>query len=185
MTVDRPFDAVPIALSLGSNIGDAAGLFRDALKKIGDAGLTDMKASSLYQTAPVDCAPGTPDFTNAAATGLWTGTPEQLLDVCKKLETDAGRPPIHDRNASRPLDMDIILFGDFILESPTLTIPHPEAADRLFVLIPLAEIAGDWPVPGCGKSVNEILDGSIGNPEYKTILTTRRPMPDTIPSTAT
>ena len=147
---------VRIALSLGGNLGDVAASFDVAVDTLGQSGLCEICRSSLYVTRPVDCVPGTPDFLNAALTGYWEGTPEELLYLCKKLEEESGRPLKHARNASRTLDLDIILFGDRIVETPALTIPHPELKNRLFVLDPLVEIAPEWRCPGTDFTLSEL-----------------------------
>ena len=153
---------IKIAIALGANLGDAAGAFREAVVRLKAAGVRHCRLSSLIRTAPVDCAPGTPDFFNAALTGEWGGSPEELLRLCRELETAAGRPRNHGVNQSRPLDLDIILFGDVILRTPELTIPHPRARVRRFVLEPLAEIAPDWRFPEDGMTIKTALNGLTG-----------------------
>jgi len=147
-----------IALSLGGNLGDVSAAFDVAVDALAKAGLCEIRRSSIYVTAPVDCAPGTPDFFNAALVGEWSGTSEELLCVCKKLEEKAGRPAKHARNASRTLDLDIILFGDQIINTSTLNIPHPELQNRFFVLDPLVEIAPNWKCPETGLSLKELRE---------------------------
>ena len=92
-------------------------------------------------------APGTPAFLNGALSGLWSGTAEELLLLCQKIEAENGRPPDHAHYVSRTLDLDIILFGRQIIREPALTIPHPLAVHRSFVMTPLREIEpemADW-----------------------------------------
>jgi 2-amino-4-hydroxy-6-hydroxymethyldihydropteridine diphosphokinase len=145
------------ALSLGGNLGNVEETFNLAAQKLEVAGLKNIKISSFLRTVPVDCPPGTPDFLNAAMTGEWPGSPEALLEVCKKIEIESGRAAVHGFNAPRTLDIDIILFGGLMFASGTLQIPHPRAADRLFVIAPLAEIAPEMIFPDTGKKVSEIL----------------------------
>ena len=147
-----------IALSLGGNIGDVRTAFDSAVTALSEAGLSEIRRSSIYTTTPVDCAPGTPDFLNAALVGNWGGTPEELFILCKKLETMAGRPAKHARNASRTLDLDIILFGNRVIDLPHLTIPHPELQNRFFVLDPLVEIAPEWQCPKTNLTLQELRD---------------------------
>ncbi|MBN2641620.1 MAG: 2-amino-4-hydroxy-6-hydroxymethyldihydropteridine diphosphokinase [Victivallales bacterium] len=147
-----------IALALGANQGNLKTVFLDAAEALKQAGLEDIKLSPFYKTTPVGCAPGTPDFINAALTGTWHESVEKLHELCKELEEISGRPRNHARNTSRPLDLDIIFFGQESINTPELTIPHKEAANRLFVLVPLSDIAGDWMFPGMNMNVAEILE---------------------------
>lgn len=126
-------------IALGANLGDAQQAVRDAMQRL--AALPETRlvaASSLYRTAPFE-ATG-PDFINAVvvlATRL--NAPELLLQL-QRLETGAGRQRSY-RNAPRPLDLDILLYGDASISSPALQVPHPRMLERAFVLVPLAEIA--------------------------------------------
>ena len=150
-------DYRPIALSLGGNIGFTKKYCDMAITALIEAGLTHMKFSKLYITEPVDCEPGMPDFTNAALTGMWPHSLEALHDLCLELEKQSGRPEQHKFNAARTLDIDIIFFGNLECKTERLIIPHIEAENRLFVLEPLAEIAGDWIFPGKNRTVAEQL----------------------------
>ena len=146
-----------IAIALGGNQGDVAAAFRRAVGQLTAAGVADLRLSRAIATEPAGCAPGTPPFLNAALTGVWRGEAATLLAVCAGLEVAAGRPRRHGRNESRPLDLDLILFGDRIIRTPELTVPHPRARERVFVLSPLAEIAADWIFPDSGESVAAAL----------------------------
>ncbi len=153
------------ALSLGGNQGDVPLTFRRAVKSLADAGLRNVDVSSLYRTAPVGCVPGTPDFVNAALAGQWPGRLEQLLCLCKELEVAAGRPADHAPCGNRTLDLDIVFFGDLIQRDRRLAIPHPEAARRLFVLVPLAEIIPEYQFPDLGRTV---LAQCLAHPDSET-----------------
>ena len=144
---------VPVALMLGGNLGDTAARFDAAAAALERAGMTEIRRSRICRSAPVDCVPGTPDFSDQALTGLWHGTARELLALGQGLERAAGRPERHSSRESRTLDIDIILFGDTISDAPELTIPHPRARNRRFVLGPLAEIAPDWRFPDTGKTI--------------------------------
>ena len=100
--------------------------------------------------------PGTPDFLDQAFTGSWEGTAEELLRLCRRIETEAGRPVCHSSRESRILDCDIILFGDEVIDTPELSVPHPRARRRRFVLAPLSEIAPAMRFPD-GVSVEQAL----------------------------
>ena len=130
-------------IALGGNLGDVPAAFRRACESLSSAGFRIRRISSLYRTAPVGCEPGAPEFTNAALSGFWSGTPSELLHLCQRIESDNGRPNDHAYHVSRTLDLDIILFGRETVALPDLTIPHPEAARRDFVMDPLREIEPD------------------------------------------
>lgn len=126
-------------IALGANLGDVRATVTQAIHSLGQLpGTTVMKQSSLYRSAPVDASG--PDFFNAVAEVTTTLSPQALLVALQALEQDAGRQRPY-RNAPRTLDLDILLYGEVTLDSPTLTIPHPRMFTRAFVLLPLAEIA--------------------------------------------
>ncbi len=115
--------------------------------------------SSLWRTPPVECPPGSPEFQNAAvALAPKPGeTPESLLRKLQALEEEFGRRPKQVLNEPRPLDLDIIAFRTETRATPELTIPHPRAHLREFVLGPLAEIAPELVLPGQDLSVTSLL----------------------------
>ena len=145
----------PVALMFGGDIGDSPAIFAAAAEELERAGMTEMRRSRIFRSAPVDCVPGTPDFSDQALTGVWHGAARELLAVCQKLERAAGRPERHSSREARTLDIDIILFGDAVSDAPELIIPHPRARERRFVLEPLAEIAPDWSFPDTGSTILE------------------------------
>lgn len=108
---------------------------------------------------PVDCPPGSPDFINAVAALVpkQDETPESLLSKLQSLEKEFGRAPKKILNEPRPLDLDLIAFGNETRATSALVLPHPRAHQRRFVLQPLAEIAPDLILPGQTKSVVELL----------------------------
>ena len=147
-----------VALAIGGNTGDISATFRMAFKELEAGGLCNIRTSKFYRTSPVGCPPDAQDFINGALVGGWAGTPEELFELCKNIEEIAGRPLNHEKNADRPLDLDIIFFGDRVYRGKNLLIPHKEAANRLFVLVPLADVASGWLFPGRNLSVKNILD---------------------------
>jgi 2-amino-4-hydroxy-6-hydroxymethyldihydropteridine diphosphokinase len=117
--------------------------------------------SSLWQTTPMDCPPGSPKFINAVI-GLVPRkdeTPETLLRKLQALERQFGRTPKKIVNEPRPLDLDLIAYECEIRDSRELTLPHPRAHRRRFVLQPLGEIAPDLRLPGQTKTVSQLLAG--------------------------
>ena len=146
-----------IAISLGGNLGDSEAIFASAIKLLGDGGLEKIKFSSLFCSKAENCPPNSPNFINAAIIGKWQNSPQELLDLCQKIEVLTGRPHEHGFNEPRTLDLDIILFDSEIINLPNLQIPHPLATKRLFVLKPLVEIAPDWIFPDSNKTAKQIL----------------------------
>ena len=126
-------------IALGANLGDARTTVLQAIQDLGQLpDTTLLKHSSLYRSAPMDAAG--PDFINAVVEMATTLSPQALLAALQALEQDAGRQRPY-RNAPRTLDLDILLYDELTLDTPTLVIPHPRMFTRAFVLLPLAEIA--------------------------------------------
>jgi 2-amino-4-hydroxy-6-hydroxymethyldihydropteridine diphosphokinase len=129
-------------LGLGSNLGDRAALITAALDALEAEGVHVAARSPLYETDPVTAEPQ-PLFHNAAARVETTFAPDELLALCLSVERALGRqrPPGAASPAPRPIDLDILLYGDAILDRPTLVVPHPRLLERAFVRIPLADVA--------------------------------------------
>ncbi len=134
-------------VALGANLEDPVKQVRQALSELDAIKRTRvLAASSMYRTAPVGYA-DQPDFINAVAK-LQTGlSPRELLDALHVIESRHGRRRSM-RNAPRTLDLDLLLYGTLVMREEELTLPHPRMHERAFVLMPLAEIAPDVPVPG-------------------------------------
>ena len=135
------------ALCLGGNIGDVKTRFDEVEKALAAFGVTEIRRSRIYTTAPVGCVPGTPDFQNQALTGECSASPEELFLLLQSLERQSGRPAEHSSQEARTLDCDVILWGGMSLDTQLLTVPHPRARGRQFVLEPLAEIAPEMKFP--------------------------------------
>ncbi len=147
-------------IALGSNQGDSRQIMLRAMQRLRELSDRPILKSSLWRTAPVDCPPGSPYFINAVV-GLVARdgeTPESLLAKLQGIESDFGRQPKKVHNEPRPLDLDIIAFGAEQRATRELTLPHPRAHRRRFVLQPLSEIAPTLVLPGQIKSVLELLD---------------------------
>ena len=127
-------------LGLGSNVGDREGHLRAAIEMLRAAGVGVEATSSTYETEPVGEVLDQPDFLNAAIRIRTDLEPLDLLDACKAVEADNGRLTGGPRHGPRPLDVDLLLLGDVELEHERLTLPHPEATRRRFVLTPLLEL---------------------------------------------
>jgi 2-amino-4-hydroxy-6-hydroxymethyldihydropteridine diphosphokinase len=146
-------------VALGSNLGDSRKIILDAMVRLQNFSGAPILKSSLWQTSPVDCPPGSPKFVNAVAGFVpqKNETPESLLKKLRDLEKEFGRVPKKISNEPRPLDLDLIAFGNKIRNSPELILPHPRAHLRKFVLQPLGEIAPDLILPDQTKAVLQLL----------------------------
>lgn len=147
-------------IALGSNLGNSMAIMREAMERLREFSKEPIVASSLWSTTPVDCPPGSPPFVNAvvALTPSENESPETLLHKLQALEREFGRRPKTILNEARPLDLDLISFGNVVRDSAFLVLPHPRAHQRKFVLQPLAEIAPDYILPGQTRTVRALLD---------------------------
>ena len=149
----------PVAIALGSNLGDRQAHLDFAISRLRNH-LSDLRVSSFHETAPVGVA-AQPRFLNAAATGSTTMSAPELLELLLAIEYDRGRERPHP-GAARTLDLDLIFYGNQIIEEPNLKVPHPRFRERGFVIEPLNEIAPDWRDPVTGSTVNELLQAQLG-----------------------
>lgn len=134
------------ALGLGSNLGDKRDNLTRAITRLTDQGLRIIARSADYRTPP--WGPVAQDwFVNACLLVRTRHSPQALLDLCLKVESELGRVR-GQRYGPRMIDIDILTYDDLVLDSPALTIPHPRLRERAFVLVPLAEIAPDLVIGG-------------------------------------
>jgi 2-amino-4-hydroxy-6-hydroxymethyldihydropteridine diphosphokinase len=145
-----------VYLSLGSNVGDREKHLRDAIVLLETRGHI-VSVSPFYETEPVEFADQA-WFLNCAVALETTDPLENLMSAILQIEQQMGRQRIQ-RKGPRIIDIDILLFGGTILDSPALTIPHPAMHQRRFVLEPLAEIAPEAQHPVLKKTIQELLDG--------------------------
>jgi len=144
-----------VAVALGSNLGDRRGHLEYARTRLGSI-LTNLVVSPFFDTEPVDVPGPQPQFLNAAAVGDTRLSAGELLQALLEIEQERGRErPVP--GAARTLDLDLVLFGNQILNEPGLVVPHPRFRARRFVLEPLAQIAPDMVDPVTGKTVGELL----------------------------
>jgi 2-amino-4-hydroxy-6-hydroxymethyldihydropteridine diphosphokinase len=147
-----------VILSLGSNMGDRAGNLRRAVALIGEGAGTVAAVSSVYETEPWGFSADTP-FYNMAAIVQTTLAPPEFLAVLLAIEEKLGRvrEPGAERYTSRPIDIDILFFGDQIIDTEGLTVPHPRLHERMFVLAPLNEIAPEKVHPVLNRSIRDVF----------------------------
>ncbi len=115
--------------------------------------------SSYYETEPVNMEPGEDDtwFYNGVVRLDTQLTPEHMLDICQETERSLGRDDVM-QNVSRTIDLDLLFYGQRVIETPRLTIPHPRLHQRRFVLAPMAELAPDWVHPQHARTMQSLLD---------------------------
>lgn len=142
-------------IALGANLGDALGALRAARDQLARLG-TLTGVSGLYRTAPVGGPPGQPDYLNAAVRLVTPLAPDALLAALHEIERGAGRVR-RERWEARTLDLDLILYGREVRDAPGLTLPHPRAWERAFVLAPLADLDPHLTRPGSGETVESAL----------------------------
>jgi 2-amino-4-hydroxy-6-hydroxymethyldihydropteridine diphosphokinase len=144
-----------VAVALGSNLGD-----REANLALGVAALagvlSNLQQSTWHDTEPVGVFEQQPRYLNGVVVGETTLTARALLETLLAIEQQGGRTR-RSANASRTLDLDLILFGEERIEEPGLVVPHPRFRERRFVLEPLAEVAPGWLDPATGLTVSALL----------------------------
>lgn len=143
------------AIALGGNLGDSQQILSNAITVIDTVpGIQVLARSHFYKTAPV--GPPQPDYINACITVETNLSPRDLLHRLLAIESQFGRVR-KERWGARSLDLDLLIYSDYIIEAPRLTIPHPRLHERPFVLIPLMDVAAHWQHPILHKSIEQIV----------------------------
>jgi 2-amino-4-hydroxy-6-hydroxymethyldihydropteridine diphosphokinase len=146
-------------VALGSNLGDSRSILEQAAERLAELSDNALLRSSLWETAPVDCPPESPPFLNCVVALIprLVETPESLLRRLQALEKEFGRVPKRVMNEARPLDLDMVTFQTELRRDPRLTLPHPRAHERAFVLAPLVEILPNVVLPHQQLTAMELL----------------------------
>jgi len=142
-------------IGLGSNLGDRMGYLREALTRLEQEPVRLGKVSPLYETEPVG-GPLQGPYLNACATFETVLSPVSLLRRLQQIETALGRVR-RERWGPRTVDLDLLVYGNVIMRTPSLELPHPRLAERDFVLQPLKDIAPELLIPGTGKTVSQLV----------------------------
>jgi 2-amino-4-hydroxy-6-hydroxymethyldihydropteridine diphosphokinase len=152
-------------IGLGSNVGDRLMHLREGFRRVQalHTAAEPPLVSSIFETSPIDSAPGTNAYLNAVIEIQFDRPPIVLLDTLLRIEQEMGRPSKHPRNAPRTIDLDVLYVGNLILNNPEIIIPHPRLPQRRFVLTPLSEIAPDLILPGQTKPIRALLEKLTDN----------------------
>ena len=146
-----------IVLGLGSNRGNSRRIILDAIAAL-DQILVKLRRASLYETDPLYVIDQN-RFINTAVAGHYTGSPQELLSCIHEIEARFGRDRAREQRwGERSLDIDILLFGNLVIDEPNLQIPHPRLKERRFALEPLLELFPDAVEPGTGLSYKAMCD---------------------------
>jgi 2-amino-4-hydroxy-6-hydroxymethyldihydropteridine diphosphokinase len=158
-----------VYLALGSNLGDREAHLRAAVRGLKKRSVKIVRCASIYATEPREVL-DQPWFLNTAVQAATDLEPQQLLEACLEVEVENHRRRDVDKGP-RTLDVDIIFYGNRLIRTPTLTIPHANFSVRRFVLAPLAEIAPHFVDPVTGKMIRELLDSCADQGEIFSVAT--------------
>jgi len=166
--------ATRVGIALGSNLGDRLANLRAArdLLRALTPDAVHFEQAPVYQSEPVNCPEGSPDFFNTVIEFDYVGEPAKLLEDTQTIEGHLGRNPGAGPNSPRVIDIDILYFDDLVMDTGILVIPHPSMTHRRFVLKPLAEFRPLLTLPGDHATISEHLQHlDSGEPELTLIQT--------------
>ena len=146
-----------VGVALGSNLGDRIEHLRSGFRWLGTISMEPVLYSHVYETAPIGCPQGSPFFLNAVCELATDKDVFELFQQMRDFERQRGRPVVYAKNASRPLDLDLLYAGDLVVETEELTLPHPRMCERRFVLQPLCDIRPDLALTGQTCAVSKLL----------------------------
>lgn len=156
-------------VALGANLGTPWQQLQQAVARLEEDVFDDLRVSSVYESAPWGFA-DQPRFLNLVVSGVTDWRPSSLLHYFRELEKELGRVP-GPRNGPRALDIDLLSYGDEVIEEPELSVPHPRMSDRGFVCLPLQEVAPEWVHPTSGRTIAELCAAiRETEPELPTVL---------------
>lgn len=165
--------SVTVYLGAGSNLGDRMANLRAAAHALATSGCFDAPVwSDIYETLPMGGPASQRNHFNAAAMARTSSSPHQLLSCLQRIETQIGRTDT-GRWGPRVIDLDLLLYGELVLDSDDLVVPHPHMTRRRFVLVPLADLAAEAKLPPQGRTVRQIL---ASLPDDQTILRSLGPI---------
>ena len=152
-------------IALGGNQGDVLASFRQALSRLNEHGVEVVQVSSAYRTEALTAEDNTEpaaDYWNAVCEIMITQSARELLNLCLEVEQESGRVR-SKRWESRPLDLDLLVYGDEQINEEGLVVPHPRMRERAFVMRPLMEIAAELCLPSDGKRVGDVCSATSGD----------------------
>ena len=161
-----PTETQRVIFSLGSNVGDRLAVLESACDYLADA-FGGLRLSQLYETEPVGCPAGSPYYLNACVEVNTTMPPQEVLALCMRIEKELGRERNGVYGAPRTCDIDIVMYGEEQLNTPALTLPHPRAHTREFVLRPLCDLDAQLTLPGHSQNVSSMLANLPEGPSVK------------------
>ena len=148
---------IPVLFGLGANLGDPPAQLRSAIRQLADGGIELVEVSQLFLTDPVGLS-DQPDYLNLVVRGKTKLNVYAIHRLIGDIEARLGRQR-REQNGPRLIDVDVLAYGELVLESPALTIPHPRLHERRFVLVPLVGVWSSWRHPRIGLPAAQLLEG--------------------------